>query len=110
MLFFKKVIFALISSLTLYIGNVYNLLPKKGEGGGSSDPSDPPLPTPLIPTLFPPAVPTLSFHRVLPEVRPFIQIIHLLNKLLLSRLRIYLVLLHNVCIRRKDGIVESRGH
>ena len=43
MLIFKRVIFALISALTLYIGNVLMLPPKRG---GSSDPP-PPLPTPL---------------------------------------------------------------
>ena len=48
MLIFKRVIFALISALTLYIGNVSNLPPKRGGGGGSSDPPTPPLPTPLI--------------------------------------------------------------
>ena len=42
MLHFKKVVFALISPLTLYIGNVSNLPPKRGGGG-----SDPPLSTPL---------------------------------------------------------------
>ena len=36
--FFKSVIFALIYSLTLYIGNVYNVPP----------PPPPPFPTPLI--------------------------------------------------------------
>ena len=46
MLFFKKVIFALFSSLTLYIGKCIKFAPKKG-GGGRPDPSDPPLPTPL---------------------------------------------------------------
>ena len=39
MLFFKNVLFALISSLTLYIRDVYNLTPKRGSR---------PLPTPLI--------------------------------------------------------------
>ena len=44
MLIFKRVIFALISALTIYIANVYNLPPKRG----SSDPLNPtPLPTPL---------------------------------------------------------------
>ena len=47
MLFFKRVVFALISSLTLYIGNVYNLPPKRG-GGGSSEPPDLPFSTPLV--------------------------------------------------------------
>ena len=34
---FKRVLFALISALTLYIGNVSNLPPKKGGGGSDQN-------------------------------------------------------------------------
>ena len=40
MLIFKRVIFALISALTLYIGNVSNLPPKRG--GRPTPPTPPP--------------------------------------------------------------------
>ena len=46
MLIFKRVIFALISALTLYIGNVYNLPPKRS-GRPTPPTPPPPLPTPL---------------------------------------------------------------
>ena len=47
MLFFKKVLFALISSLTVYIGNESKLAPKKGGGVVVRPPPDPTFPTPL---------------------------------------------------------------
>ena len=43
MLIFKRVLFALISVLTLYIGNVYNLSVKRG----LVRPPRPPFPTPM---------------------------------------------------------------
>ena len=49
--FYKKVLIALISSLTLYVGNVYNL-PQYVcvwvGGGGLSGPSDHPFLRPLL--------------------------------------------------------------
>ena len=51
MVFYIKVLIALISSLTLYVGNVYNLPPEsvcvcvgEGEVSGPSDPLSFPMP------------------------------------------------------------------
>ena len=56
MLIFKRVIFALIIALTLYIGNVYNFSPKKG---GRPTPPTPP-PPPHTPPPPPPPPPTYA--------------------------------------------------
>ena len=53
MLLFENVLFALISSRTLYIGHVQIFCPLKKREGGSSEPPDPPLPTPL--NVWPPS-------------------------------------------------------
>ena len=65
---FKRVLFALISAPTLYIGNVSNS-PQKG-GGGSSDPPTPPTPPyPPYPP-YPPPLPTALLYVLVFFISP----------------------------------------
>ena len=93
---FKKYFFALISTLTLYVGNVSNLPPSKKKGGGGG-PTPPPPPTP--PFLRP-------YHP--PMARPLVIIFHISQNAWFNS-SLFLIRLISVFVKRYFYLEEFEG-